>query len=124
MSVEMSVATMADKHAMNAVALSSPPDSSHDPKMDGSDSELSDAPDDDILDEVTLDPKPIKEESMPDIVPDIPEEEPMEEVVPDYYADDGRVPVFKPTPEQFKDFQGYVSIAQYPQKVSGSLFSR
>jgi hypothetical protein len=30
------------------------------------------------------------------------------EVVPDHYADEGRVPVFKPTMHQFKDFQVYV----------------
>ncbi|OBT44892.1 hypothetical protein VE00_04738 [Pseudogymnoascus sp. WSF 3629] len=30
------------------------------------------------------------------------------EVVPDHYADEGRVPVFKPTMHQFKDFQVYM----------------
>lgn len=37
-----------------------------------------------------------------------PEVEDIGEVVPDHYADDGRVPVFKPTMHQFKDFQVYV----------------
>lgn len=111
MSVDMSVATTTSKHAMELVGLSSPPESSHDPKNDGSDSELSDAPDDDILDEVTLEPDMAKDAPMPAIEPVITEEEPTDEVVPDYYADDGRVPVFKPTPEQFKDFQGYVCFA-------------
>ncbi|KFX97465.1 hypothetical protein V490_02773 [Pseudogymnoascus sp. VKM F-3557] len=37
-----------------------------------------------------------------------PEVEDIGEVVPDHYADDGRVPVFKPTMHQFKDFQVYM----------------
>jgi hypothetical protein len=43
-----------------------------------------------------------------------PEVEDIGEVVPDHYADDGRVPVFKPTMHQFKDFQVYV---RYPRHV-------
>ncbi|KFY13359.1 hypothetical protein V492_03325 [Pseudogymnoascus sp. VKM F-4246] len=39
-----------------------------------------------------------------------PEVEDIGEVVPDHYADEGRVPVFKPTMHQFKDFQVYVRI--------------
>lgn len=64
--------------------LHSPPESngtaSH--KHDGSDSELSDIED--------------------------PEED-IGIVEPDHYADDGRVPVFKPTVDQFKSFTRYVS---------------
>jgi len=40
-------------------------------------------------------------------------EEPEEDigvVEPDHYADDGRVPVFKPTVAQFKSFTRYVSL--------------
>lgn len=37
-----------------------------------------------------------------------PEVDDIGEVVPDHYADEGRVPVFKPTMHQFKDFQVYV----------------
>lgn len=69
--------------------LHSPPDSTgsrskespvH--KHEGSDSELSDIED--------------------------PEED-IGEVVPDHWADEDRVPVFKPTVEQFKSFPRYVS---------------
>lgn len=63
-------------------ALSSPPGSNDAMKVDASDSELSD----------------IEE----------PEED-IGEVEPDHYADDGRVPVFKPPMSQFKNFQLYVS---------------
>jgi hypothetical protein len=66
--------------------LHSPPDSHKDSpslKQDGSDSELSD------LEE--------------------PEED-IGEIVPAYFADDGRVPVFKPTVAQFKSFSRYVCI--------------
>ena len=71
--------------------LNSPPDSTGNKesppaahKHDVSDSELSDIedPDEDIGD-----------------------------VEPDHYADDGRVPVFKPTTEQFRSFTRYVSLA-------------
>ncbi|KAL5352844.1 hypothetical protein ACLOAV_002792 [Pseudogymnoascus australis] len=37
-----------------------------------------------------------------------PEVDDIGEVVPDHYADEGRVPVFKPTMHQFKDFQVYM----------------
>jgi len=62
--------------------LHSPPESSGSHKHEGSDSELSDIedPEDDIG-----------------------------EIVPDHYADDGRVPVFKPTVDQFKSFSRYAS---------------
>lgn len=66
--------------------LHSPPDSNQESpllKNDASDSELSD------LDE--------------------PEEE-IGEVKPAYYADDGRVPVFKPNEVQFKSFSRYVCL--------------
>jgi hypothetical protein len=62
--------------------LHSPPDSNNALKLEGSDSELSDIED--------------------------PEED-MGEIEPDYYADDGRVPVFKPTMDQFRSFKLYVS---------------
>lgn len=75
-----------------APGLSSPPDSHNASALDSSDSELSDLDD--------------------------PEED-IGEVVPDYYADDGRVPVFKPTMHQFKDFKLYVRLHQpfppYPE---------
>lgn len=64
------------------VGISSPPDSNPPTKNEGSDSELSDMEE--------------------------PEED-IGEITPEYYADDGRVPVFKPTMEQFKSFKLYVS---------------
>lgn len=62
--------------------LHSPPDSTNAPKHDASDSELSDLED---------------------------TEDDIGEITPDHYADDGRVPVFKPTYHQFKSFTVYVS---------------
>lgn len=73
-------------HIPKDAGLSSPPASNNADKLDASDSELSD------LDE--------------------PEED-IGEVVPDHYADDGRVPVFKPPMSQFKNFQLYVSTTIY-----------
>ena len=77
---------MADTMAPPAQGIASPPDSNKESpslKHEGSvsDSELSDIED--------------------------PEED-IGEVVPDHFADDGRVPVFKPTMHQFKSFQRYV----------------
>lgn len=43
-----------------------------------------------------------------------PEVDDIGEVVPDHYADEGRVPVFKPTMHQFKDFQVYVRFPATP----------
>jgi hypothetical protein len=61
--------------------LSPPPESNGALKLDGSDSELSDIED--------------------------PEEEDIGEIVPDHY--ECGVPIFKPTMDQFKNFQHYVS---------------
>jgi hypothetical protein len=61
--------------------LASPPESNNAARTDGaSDSELSDV--------------------------EFTDDDPIE---PDHYADDGRVPVFKPTAAQFKNFNLYVS---------------
>lgn len=46
-----------------------------------------------------------------------PEVDDIGEVVPDHYADEGRVPVFKPTMHQFKDFQVYVRFPAAPVNV-------
>lgn len=47
-------------------------------------------------------PEKVTEQKEPDV-------DDIGEVVPDHYADEGRVPVFKPTMAQFKDFQIFVS---------------
>jgi len=65
--------------------LHSPPDSTNNPKQDASDSELSDLEENGGVEE---------------------NEDDIGEIEPDYY--DGRVPVFKPTYHQFKDFIVYV----------------
>ncbi|PNS14522.1 hypothetical protein CAC42_3808 [Sphaceloma murrayae] len=46
------------------------------------------------------------------------EEEPEEEIVPDHYYDGGKIPVFKPTMEQFRSFKKYVEkIDKYGMKA-------
>lgn len=80
----MATAAMAVPAPETEKQLHSPPDSHNDApslKHDASDSELSDLED--------------------------PEED-MGEVEPEYYADDGRVPVFKPNMAQFKSFSNYM----------------
>ena len=80
----MSIDAMASPAKETEKQLHSPPDSHNDTpslKHDASDSELSDLED--------------------------PEED-IGDVAPDYYADEGRVPVFKPNMDQFKSFSRYV----------------
>jgi hypothetical protein len=105
--------------APKSAGLFPPPDSNRTMMFDDSDSELSE-----IGEDGTRVPKPPK---MPDIEvvaepkePEVPVEqkEPevddIGEVVPDHYADEGRVPVFKPTMAQFKDFQIFVRFGVAP----------
>lgn len=66
------------------------PPESHKAKLD-SDSELSDLDEDDLID-----------------------------VEPDHYADEGRVPVFKPTMEAFKDFTKFVRASMSNRQISVS----
>lgn len=73
--------------------LHSPPDSNPTLKDDGSDSELSD-----------LEPDP-----EPEPVP-APVTNELLDLQPDYYSDGG-VPVFKPSMEEFADFQRYMSVS-------------
>lgn len=84
MSVDAIVVEAPTSEKAPEVGLSSPPESNPplEAKMDASDSELSDIedPEDDLAD-----------------------------VEPAFWADDGHIPVFKPTPAQFKDFSKYVS---------------
>lgn len=83
MSVDAIVVEAPTSEKAPEVGLSSPPESNPplEAKMDASDSELSDIedPEDDLAD-----------------------------VEPAFWADDGHIPVFKPTPAQFKDFSKYV----------------
>jgi hypothetical protein len=67
------------------VGLHSPPDSNSAPKDNGSDSELSD-----------LEPDPEPEPETSEL-----------NLKPDYYSDGG-VPVFRPSMEEFADFQRYM----------------
>ncbi|KAI9742425.1 MAG: hypothetical protein M1818_003959 [Claussenomyces sp. TS43310] len=82
MSADVSGGAAPDLQHSPHQGLSSPPDSNTALKLDGSDSELSDLED---------------------------QEEDIGDITPDHYADEGRVPVFKPTTEQFKDFKLYMS---------------
>lgn len=68
--------------------LQSPPETNM--KDTSSDSELSD-----------LEPELTKEEELKD--------DELTDLQPDHYSPDSTVPVFKPTMEEFKDFQRYVS---------------
>ena len=68
------------------VGLHSPPDSNSAPKDIGSDSELSDLE--------------------PDLEPE-PESNELHDLKPDYYSDGG-VPVFRPSMDEFADFQRYM----------------
>lgn len=79
--------------------LHSPPDSTNAPKQDASDSELSDVEDPEDPEEE----KAEKDEKVK-IVNDFG----IGEITPAYWADDGHVPVFMPTYEQFQDFTLYV----------------
>jgi hypothetical protein len=44
-----------------------------------------------------------------DIEPEQEKRDELEDVQPDHYSPDGTVPVFKPTMDEFEDFQRYVS---------------
>lgn len=89
------------KEPMASTFLHSPPDSNNTVKTDESDSELSDP-----------------DETMrgTDIPPEMPtktapeEDEDIGDVLPDHWS--GTVPVFRPTMEQFKDFQKFVCSQQ------------
>jgi hypothetical protein len=82
--------------------LHSPPDSNNATKLDGSDSELSDI-EDMVEDQIKAElPEQAGTEAM---------EDDMGEVVPADWS--GKVPIFKPTMHQFKDFKRFV----------GSLFT-
>ena len=109
--------------APKPAGLFSPPESSKTMAFDDSDSELSDigedgmripkplkTPDIEVLAEAAKEPEEPAEQKEPEAEKE-PEVEDIGGVVPDHYADEGRVPVFKPTMAQFKDFQVYVSSA-------------
>jgi len=82
--------------------LSSPPDSNNASKHDdGSDSELSEIDEPEAEPTAEAEPEPQQE----------PEDD-IGEVVP-FEISDG-VPIFKPTMEQFKDFQKYVGVFLWP----------
>jgi hypothetical protein len=72
------------------VGLHSPPDSNSAPKDNGSDSELSD---------LEPDPEPEPEPE--------PETSELHDLKPDHYSDGG-VPVFRPSMDEFADFQRYM----------------
>lgn len=86
------VSTAVDNEPVFTGGLNSPPESyTNPPKHDASDSELSDLDDTDDTGEI----------------------------VPDHWADDGHVPVFKPTYHQFKDFIAFVSTHSNALKIHG-----
>jgi len=101
--------------------LSSPPDSNGAMDLDDSDSELSDIEEDGArIPKATSTPVALGGEAVaqekqpePEVVEEQKEQEPevddIGEVTPDHYDDEGRVPVFKPTTTQFKDFELFVS---------------
>lgn len=76
--------------------LYSPPDSTNVPKQDASESELSDLEDHEDKDESDFG-----------------------EIEPAHWADDGHVPVFKPTYDQFKDFTVYMNRINHYGMQSG-----
>jgi hypothetical protein len=103
--------------------LSSPPDSNGAMDLDDSDSELSDIEEDGArIPKATEMPVGLeagaeaREKELDSGVGEEMKEQEQEpevdnigEVIPDHYDDEGRVPVFKPTPTQFKDFEVFVS---------------
>lgn len=103
------------------VFLHSPPDSNNAAKTDDSDSELSDLDDD----EPVLDDAPqfaVDPESKPELAPEQtnapPETKPEEEVEDDIGEVlpaewSGAVPIFRPTMDQFKDFNRFVSFGLF-----------
>jgi jmjN domain len=79
------------------VGLHSPPDSNSAPKDNASDSELSD-----------LEPDSLEPEPGPEPEPEpAPETNELLDLKPAYYSDGG-VPVFRPSMEEFADFQQYM----------------
>ncbi|OAQ88846.1 jumonji family transcription factor [Purpureocillium lilacinum] len=93
--------------------LHSPPDSNDANKSDASDSELSDLDDEPILDDPPVVPPELqyRPEPQPQDAQDAQEqeqamEEDIGEVLPDHWS--GAVPVFRPTMDQFKDFQRFM----------------
>ncbi|UNI24603.1 hypothetical protein JDV02_010337 [Purpureocillium takamizusanense] len=93
--------------------LHSPPDSNNAIKSDASDSELSDLDDEPILDDPPVVPPELeyRPESQTQDAQDAQQKEQVEEedigeVLPDHWS--GAVPVFRPTMDQFKDFQRFM----------------
>lgn len=99
--------------APKLAGLFSPPDSNVAMNLDSSDSELSDIEEDGarvVKAPKLLDAEVVIEPKEPEVAePKEPEVEDIGEVTPDHYDDEGRVPVFKPTMTQFKDFEVFVS---------------
>ncbi|OBT98424.1 hypothetical protein VE01_03087 [Pseudogymnoascus verrucosus] len=119
-----------DSAAKTAAGLFSPPDSKKRMVFEDSDSELSELDEEgysigarpgmgevkeereggggkDEAGAVGEERKPEEEEAAEEKEPEVDVDD-IGEVVPDHYADEGRVPVFKPTMHQFKDFQVYM----------------
>ena len=91
--------------------LHSPPDSNNAEKSNASESELSDLEDEpsiQLMESARAAEEELVDESKPqeDVKPVAEPEEDIGEVEPEFWS--GGVPVFKPTMDQFKDFQKFV----------------
>ncbi|KAJ5082590.1 hypothetical protein N7532_011633 [Penicillium argentinense] len=61
------------------------------------------------LSDLELDSKPAATHEEPAIKQEEPEEQVEEDIEPDHYYGGGKIPVFKPTMDQFRDFQKFIN---------------
>ncbi|KAF2772285.1 hypothetical protein EJ03DRAFT_348668 [Teratosphaeria nubilosa] len=83
----------------NALTPPTSEEMNHDAKHDADESELSD------IDDIDIEaPEPVQEQQRE---PEQMEEDDEEEIEPDHYWDGGKIPVFMPTMNQFRDFKRF-----------------